>query len=231
MYIKNRAFALIFRCLILLACGMGLYVFSGIRYGDINIANMIYFTNISNLACFILYIFLTAKTALNLKNGSETHTTKALTVLKSAITMMLVITMLIYHIMLQMSGFAMFAATSGITIRLANMMLHYVTPSMVVLDWLLFDKKNTYRWFYPLLWLVIPFVYLVFTFVRAEISGAIVSAGSRFPYFFMDVDVLGWAGVLRYVVILFFAFTALGYVLLLIDRGISLRSKQQSETV
>jgi hypothetical protein len=54
--------------------------------------------------------------------------------------------------------------------------------------------------------------------IRAEIGGIITGLGSRFPYFFLDIDVIGWMGLLAYVAIITIGFIAVGYAMVLIDR-------------
>jgi len=44
--------------------------------------------------------------------------------------------------------------------------------------------------------------------------------GTRFPYFFLDVDAIGWGGMLKFVGVFAVAFTALGYIMLLLDRHV-----------
>jgi hypothetical protein len=89
---------------------------------------------------------------------------------------------------------------------------------MVIFDWLLFSPKRAFRWRDPLLWTAIPFAYLIAMFIRAEIGGILAGFGTRFPYFFMDVDAIGWAGVSGYVAVIALAFIALGYIMVVIDR-------------
>lgn len=216
MCIKNRICALVFRCIMLLTCGFGLSVFLGLQTGQIKWSALIYYTNLSNLVCFLFYTILTVKTIVELKNDGAKGTTTLLPHFKGAFVMMITVTFLIYHFMLG-SGFSM-TEDRGVSFNIANNMLHYVTPIMVILDWLLFDKKKTYRWFDPLLWLIIPYIYFAFALIRAEIGGVITGRDSRYPYFFIDVDALGWSGVATYVAVITIAFTALGYLLFLIDK-------------
>ena len=89
---------------------------------------------------------------------------------------------------------------------------------MTVLDWLLFDKKQNFRWFDPMLWISVPISYFIFLIVRARIGGMIAIVQSKYPYFFVDVDILGWINVLKYVGVFILGFLILGYVIYLVDK-------------
>jgi hypothetical protein len=68
-----------------------------------------------------------------------------------------------------------------------NLALHEVLPVLVALLWLLTPKAGL-RWTEPLGWVVYPAVYMAWTLAR----GAVIH---RYPYFFTDVDKLGYPGV------------------------------------
>jgi hypothetical protein len=67
---------------------------------------------------------------------------------------------------------------------LTNIALHEVLPPLVALLWLLTTKSGL-RWTEPLRWLVYPALYMAWILAR----GAVVH---RYPYFFADVDKLGY---------------------------------------
>ncbi|MEG0378423.1 MAG: Pr6Pr family membrane protein, partial [Eubacterium sp.] len=135
---------------------------------------------------------------------------------KGAITMMITVTFLIYHFLLAPRAFSMNSDYNFWAP--ANLLVHYFTPLMVILDWLIFDKKNAYRPYDPLLWLAIPLLYLIFILIRAQLGGPITAAGSYYPYFFLDVDVLSWIGVLKWVLLIAVFFALLGYIIYFIDK-------------
>ncbi len=66
---------------------------------------------------------------------------------------------------------------------LQNIMLHAVSPVLVVLDWLLIGRSQRHlTWWYPLAWLVYPLEYLIGILVYLN------SERGRFLYYFLDVD-------------------------------------------
>jgi hypothetical protein len=216
MYIKNRIIALIYRCLILAVCSWGLGLNFFIRQGRFDSQSLIYYTNLSNLLCLLYFAALVARMAMSLRDGTVGVIT-LLPRLKGAFTLMIAVTLLVYHFVLAGGNVPAYDGTQR---WLANALLHYFAPALVILDWVLFDPKRVFRWFDPLLWLVIPLLYAIFTFIRAEIGGKMGGRGSRFPYFFLDVDALGWGKVLGYAGVIALVFTALGYIMLLLDRKV-----------
>ena len=223
-FLNNRIIALIFRCAVMSSSGAGLFILTGAAGWRINWVSLVFYTNLSNLACLVFYACLCAKTAIEIKNGGITGKTVMLPRFKGAIIMMLTVTMLIYHFMLAATGFVM-EINIDPSYMAANTLLHYIAPCLCLAEWLLFDKKNAYKRFDPLLWLTVPFVYLIFVLIRAEIGGPL--AGTyRYPYFFLNVDALGISGVLTYVVILMFVFAFLGYIIYFIDKLIYTSEKR-----
>lgn len=72
----------------------------------------------------------------------------------------------------------------------ADVSLHYVTPILFVLDWLLFVPKRGLPWSTALTAQVFPLVYLVWTFAHGASTGF-------YPYPFVDVSQLGIDTVLK----------------------------------
>lgn len=216
MYIKNRVIALIFRLALLIGCAIGLYLNSGLPQGKLNPSMLIFYTILSNLVCFIFFAFLFLKTIMEIKNDSIYGTTVLWPHFNGAIVMMITVTMLVYHFLLTPQSFTMDSSYDHF--GPANILAHYYTPIMVIFDWILFCPKNIYKWFDPLIWMVIPYLYFFFALIRAEFFGVITMIDSRYPYFFIDMDVLGWGGVFKYVVLITIAFLFLSYIIFFIDR-------------
>ena len=198
---KNRI-KIIYRLLLICLGLYGLYLnlFSG--YG--NITEMLrYFTILSNIIVVIFFIFL----VINCKKNSP-H-------LKGAITMAITVTFLIFHFMLRPTLFDM-ANSEFNMYSPANLLMHYIIPIMTILDWLIFDIKGQYKWYDPIIWLLIPLAYFIIMSING-LLGYTFSSGSHYPYFFMDWDTLG-IKVLLYVLIIIIAFTILGYIFYGIDK-------------
>jgi len=226
MYIKNRIVALIYRCVLIVVCGIGLYITTGLYRGSFSSNSLVYYTTLSNLLCFLFYILLIIRNAANLINGDKA-VRMLLPRLKGAFTLMITITMIVYHFML-----AGLYADGDFSFYLQNLILHYIVPSMVIFDWILFDPKRTFHSLDPLYWLSIPILYSAFSLIRAEIGGMLPGRTTRYPYFFLDIDEIGWGGVLTYVALFALVFAILGYLIWALDRfvfGMKKRGSRKNE--
>jgi len=92
--------------------------------------------------------------------------------------------------------------------------LHYVTPPLFVLDWLLFVPKGEVAWRTGLACLGFPAAYAAWTLAQGAVSG-------WYPYPFVDVPELGYAQTLLNIAGLVLAFLALELALVGIGRGIA----------
>jgi hypothetical protein len=98
--------------------------------------------------------------------------------------------------------------------RLADTLLHVVTPIMVPLYWLVFTPKGYTSRRDPLIWAVYPTLYLPYALGRGL-------AGDIYAYPFINVSKLGWSQVMVNSVALAVAFVAAGYLLVLLDRQLA----------
>ncbi|CAN7711341.1 Pr6Pr family membrane protein [Mesorhizobium sp. LjNodule214] len=71
---------------------------------------------------------------------------------------------------------------------LCDVLLHYVTPVLFVLWWLIAGADGTTRWSDISWWMVYPIAYLIYALARAPIAGEV-------PYPFLDVAKNGAASV------------------------------------
>lgn len=95
--------------------------------------------------------------------------------------------------------------------KLADELLHVVTPVLFIIYWLAFVPKDglKYRNVWPWLWF--PFVYFIYVLIRGAISG-------NYPYPFLDVVKSGYPQVLLNAVILLPVFWGLGALFVFIAR-------------
>lgn len=70
-----------------------------------------------------------------------------------------------------------------------DFVVHKLMPVVVVLDWFLDPPRHRLPWWTVLAWLTYPAAWLTYTLVRGEIV-------DWYPYPFVDVSELGYAGVL-----------------------------------
>lgn len=127
-----------------------------------------------------------------------------------AVAMMLVgiVYALLLRGMLELSGGA----------KLADDLLHVVTPILVPLFWLLFAPKGRLRRIDPLWWTLLPVLYFAYALTRAAWEGV-------YAYPFMNVASLGWLSVALTALVMAAGFVATGFVMLWLDRRLSRRAK------
>ena len=69
--------------------------------------------------------------------------------------------------------------------RVADILLHKVSPIVMALWWLLFAPRKRLKWSAPFWWSLYPLAYLAYVVGRARLDG-------RYPYPFLDLGKLGW---------------------------------------
>ncbi len=210
MYIKNSTVKTIYRLIFLIICEAGIvlqYAYAA-RTGSIAILSC-YYTILSNIICFIYFSYLVA-----VKPRNE------IPVLKGALTMCIILTGLGYHLLLTgiMEGGT---GTSDPILLAANQIVHTIVPIMVFSDYLFFTPKGSFKSLSPLVWTLIPITYLIFAVIRAQVSPLTFTgygvAESRYPYPFMDFDLMGTGKVLLYGFVIFVAYIAMGYLFFVLD--------------
>ena len=190
-------------------CSLGLYLNSGIPNGELAKYMLVFYTIQSNLLCFGYFSVVLFQNIKDLKNKGIYGTTRILPRFKGGVTLVIAVTFLIYHIVLAPQFIANSIHYNIFTMQ--NLTVHYIVPILVIVDWLLFDEKLSFKWFDPFIWLSLPIIYFVFILIRAKIGSTIEILSSYYPYFFIDVDLIGWQNVLLNSAAMLLAFLALGY--------------------
>ena len=98
----------------------------------------------------------------------------------------------------------------------ADVLLHSIVPVGYVVYWLLFAPRAGLSWKDSATWLIYPGVYLVYILARGAVSGL-------YPYPFVDVNVLGYSGVLARAGLLLLVFLGMGLVVVAVGRWMRAR--------
>lgn len=72
--------------------------------------------------------------------------------------------------------------------RLADLLLHTISPILFIIFWLLFVPKEAIKWTQILLWAIFPLLYLFYSLIRGAICG-------DYPYPFVNAAKLGYGQV------------------------------------
>jgi hypothetical protein len=95
--------------------------------------------------------------------------------------------------------------------RLADFILHYVTPALVFLFWIVFAPKGALRNGDPWLWVIYPLAYAVYALARGAVE-------HKYAYPFIDVAQMGWRQVATNVLLLTLSFLAAGFAMVWLER-------------
>lgn len=204
-----------FKILIFISALVGIVLQCGLFSDHPDFSVLTYFTLMSNMACALYYL---PAAIVQLRRD-----TPLLPRAKGAMIMCISITGLVYQLLLsgrfEMQG----------TLLLSNTLLHIVVPVCSVLDWLIFDKKGYYTWKMPVYWLLAPAAYFAFVMVAVKLGAHLGPYGEKYPYFFMDVDTLGFGTVLGIALAMCACFYLLGLLLVLIDHRMARLSQRHAE--
>lgn len=88
---------------------------------------------------------------------------------------------------------------------------HTLSPILGVVFWVRCVPKGQLNGLHPFLWLAYPIAYLIYWLIRGPIVG-------YYPYFFIDVNALGYGGVTIWSGALVLFFLILGTIMWRIDR-------------
>lgn len=158
-----------------------------------------YFTVITNIIvaiCFTRLSFIKRAEARSLFTQASTLT---------AITIYIVVVGLIYNIALR--GLASPVGWA----RLADELLHVISPLIVLFFWIFFVKKSTLQYRQAITWLAYPLLYVIFIVVRGYLI-------NKYPYPFIDVVQLGYPKAILNAIVILLIFWLLSLLLILISK-------------
>lgn len=93
---------------------------------------------------------------------------------------------------------------------LGNLCVHYITPGLVVVQWLIWQDKSGLTVLHAALWLLLPVAYFAFVMLRAKTGKPIGFTGKLYPYPFLEYPRLGAGRFWLYVISILTFFFALG---------------------
>lgn len=103
---------------------------------------------------------------------------------------------------------------------LADVGLHDVIPVTFVVYWWIVVPKGGLRWRHAVLWLSYPLVYVIYALLRGAVIG-------RYPYWFLDAGLHGYARVFANMALLTVGFLIIGLIFVAVDRGLRRRRSRE----
>lgn len=211
----SRPAALVFRAAALVAVATGIIRISGLLSGAPVWSAFLYYTVLSNLLCVAWLVLLIIRTVRELRRSGPHGTSTPSARISGAVTLAITVTMVIYLVVLLPAAFAQ--QSDYRPFDLTDTLIHLATPVLLIVDWALFVPKGRFRWYDPMLWAAVPYAYLLFAFSYAA-GGGEFAPGMRYPYPFMNVEVLGIGGVVIWIIALTIGIEAIAFAYVAVDR-------------
>ena len=205
----------VFSCVYCFLAVVGFVADFGFFTGKITGRPFVFYTSLSNMACSV---FMFAALFQSFRKGNRDLWPK----IKFIFTVMILVTAIVFNLLLNsyQSATAYFA-------NLKNSLYHLILPVLFFLDWLLFYRRGALRPGHPLWAVAPPLVYVVYILIRASIVKSMgLTTGVLYPYFFLNIDRLGWSGFALWMGILLIGLLVLSYTLYALDRLLGKKATQ-----
>ena len=212
MCLKNRYIALGYRTISFMLGAITIVYDFGIFRGIFLKANLLYFTIISNLICTTLFLALIIKTLRDIHIHGKDGSSSISPHIKGGAIICILLTMIVYHFILIPYALRINPYQN---LKISDIIFHYVIPFLTLFDWILFDEKKKFAWYDPILWIMLPYVYVVIVFIQAqyEIIDRIANHMNRYIYNFLDIGTIGVNAVVSNIFSLTISFIIVGYIL------------------
>jgi hypothetical protein len=157
-------------------------------------------------------IAVCAATVKRVKNGERFGFNTCCRTLKFCATIMIMVTCFVYIALLGDVTSAKFWNSAG------NLLRHVIVPVMFIVDWFIFEEHNTVGVLDPIKAFIMPLIYVVYILIYGAIYSAVTGEEFSYPYFFLNVNKLGYGGVCLWVLVLLLVFGVIGYLMFLYDK-------------
>ncbi|MDD3123593.1 MAG: Pr6Pr family membrane protein [Candidatus Izemoplasmatales bacterium] len=206
--------------IIILLIGNLIGIILSLVESDSLIQSISYFTWQSNVFVLLFFSYLLFKNKeLSIKEQS----------VKAAVTIAILLTFIVYHTLLD----PFFNPSEYTPPFWRNFLVHTYTPLLVLLDYFLFDKKGKLQYRMVPHWLTMPFAYFIYANIYAILGGTFVfeDSVSRYPYFFMNPDKIGWGFVIIFVLVISLFISTLSILFVFLDKKIVEEKKYHDREV
>jgi hypothetical protein len=187
----------------------------GVFAGRLSWPILLYYTTESNILVLVMFGALIVRTASDLKNSGVAGSVSYYERISAIVALAITVTLVIFWALLA----PVIGGLRGL-LSFTNLQVHAITPLLMVFDYLFFAEPGKLKKYDPWIFACIPLAYfaqstaLGFSGVK---YGAQFGSPTRFPYFFIDFDLIG-ARVFAYVIAITLFFMAIAYLLLWYDR-------------
>ncbi len=214
-----NVFLIFSEALIVLTVSCGLVLHSGITKGAPRKDMFRYYTNLSNL---LLGLYFLARFVIRVRGSYAGPIGKFVfsECVFYCVTMMIYLTHAIFAFVL--TPYFMKHPENGdgqaLVHSFSSILVHYVSPLLALLTWILFADKTKLRYAWAFIWTIIPLLYLAYSFIRGADGKNLYKTDSPYPYNFMDPKALGWKRVFLNIVVIYIIFVLVGALMIFIRR-------------
>ena len=204
--------SLIYKMIIVLVSGYALYInFKLLTFRQ----GILYFTNVSNLLCFMYFFVLVILILTHKEKKDDKHY-----IIKGMVTMAIALTMLMYNLYLSSDS----STNIFVGHQLETNMVHIVVPLLVIFDYIIFEEKGHLKKHYPLIWSAIVIIYQTFIFIYIAFGGKFLN-DVTYPYPYMDISKYGVSGVVINLTVMFVLYVGFGTIIQMIDNKLEKKIK------
>lgn len=207
----------LFKGFIALSAIIGILLQCEVSTPQFSLASFRMFTTLSNLVValfFIAYLVIYSS-----KKKITNKEKKIIIYFKFMISMSITLTGLVAHFMLK----DMFT-NMDTQAKLGLTLLHYVVPISTILDWIIFDEKGNTDKKMPLFATIFPITYVAITMIAAQF----MTGENKYPYPFLNIDMLGVSAVCINIFLLAIAFLTIGYLAVWLDHKLAQDNNKQA---
>lgn len=208
MYIRYTPLAVLWRMTIAISGTIALIAKLDLFGGSFSLTSFHYFDILITIVTVIYYFVLSFWQA----SHSDSEKTCLLPSFKGTLMLSMCLIGLVSYFIVNKGQLS-----DGLEFLWANV-LHYTLPVIIVLDWILFDKKGSFKIWFPLIWCIPPFLYTMTVYLAVYAFNGRVGSYGRFPYDFMNMDLNGAATTIAIIITMLLAFIILGFAFFGLDQ-------------
>jgi hypothetical protein len=225
---QSKIFAIVFRACAFFFSVWGIMAIIGVFKNSINPVILLAYTIQSNILTAVFFGVLFVRTVLSISGKAKQSVSSENPYgfyprLSAYVTFAIFITMMIFWLILVPA----MTERSRSLLALDNLAVHLITPLFMLFDYMLFTERGRLKKYDPLLFAIIPYVYLLQALTLGlthSVRYDSIGSHSYYPYIFLDIDRFGpW--VILMVAALTVFFLAAAFLWRWLDKKLTQRNR------
>lgn len=213
----RRRLSIIYKFFIILSTAIGITL--NIASTTSVLSMVSYFTILSNFFCLTSTVVFLILSFMKKDYSSS----KIYYVIKGSMVIMIFLTGVIYTIGQVSSNFE-----NGIqSMTPGNILVHKVSPLLVITDYFFFDKKGFFKFRYTIYWIILPVIYVIYVYFYSDHGGRFFQIGGseKYGYFFLDYEALGYLNVMKWLFLILVFLICASMFLVFIDHAVGKKER------